>query len=228
VAVWVFIQWPKKGSPLAHACLVSIEQHRELCEAFEARIAAGSEPKTAWRQAVSAARLTPTWILSCMLEIERHRLRLGFSEDWICERAGLATRAHGKWLRPWTPGTGRTPSRWVLDILALTVSGGDLASLMTGVSCKPLLREEYDAALKRLAIRHAGHCIGYRRQRREHMVRLSALGVEAYRRKVSAETRRRIASEAAIVQARRMTPAERSARARAAACARWATQPAAS
>jgi hypothetical protein len=163
-----------------------------------------------------------------MLEIERRRLRLGLSEDAICERAGLAERGYAKWLRPWTAGTGRTPSRTTLHFLALTVSGGDVAALMAGVNAKPLLRDEYDAALKRLAIRHADSCIGYRRHRREHLTRLSALGVEAYRRKVPAETRRRIASEAAIVQARRMTPAERSARARAAACARWAAQAAAS
>ena len=112
-------------------CLLSRAEHRELCAAFEKHARAGSKPAAAWRKAM--AGLTPTWVLSVMLEIDRRRLRLGLSAHEICEKAGLAQRGYFKWLTPWVRGTGRVPSWGTLQTLALTVSGEGVESLVAKV-----------------------------------------------------------------------------------------------
>jgi hypothetical protein len=207
--------------------LLDEAMHRELCADYEARTRAGTPPEAAWRDATAALRHTPTSMFPALLAIEARRLALGLSGDLISERAGIADRCYHKLLRPWrqwskrwrsglqlkAPGSGgRIPSWPQIEWLAGAV-GLDLAK----VPPRAMTRGEFERRLANLAVRH-----GLKDYRIRRMRELAALGGAAYRAKVPAETRRRVASNAATVCAMRMTPDQRTARARAAAIARWA------
>lgn len=223
MSVWVFLResLPDKDA-MAHAVLVSVEQHIELVAAFEACIAAGGNPDKVWRGVLRQHRLTPTWILSCMLEIERHRLAAGLSEHEICETAGLAERGYAKWRNPWGRG-GRVPTRATLTALAWTVGAANLDTLMVGSRVpRAMTRDAYQARLLRLAERHARDgASGYRMHQRARMRMLSPLGVAARRQKQNPDVLRLYGMRGGWAAADAMTSEQRRARAKKAAKARW-------
>ena len=236
MAIWVILPATKKrtsagGGIASRACLLSIAEHRALCEAYEARLAGGAPPGKAWRDAMAAARVVPAWILSCMVEVERRRLASGVSMELFSEEAGLADKGYNKPLRPWCNG-GRVPVRSTLEVLAWAVGFKTLDDLKAAARSRAMTRGEYASKLLRLAERH-----GRAGKRRARMCELSPLGVAGRKAKLTPHQRSAIAALGAIaLNAKRTpeqrsasvrainasrTPAERSAAARVAAIARW-------
>src|SRR5262245_28464057 len=226
MAVWI-LRPPRKGvHPFTGATLVTVEQHAELLAAYEVRLARGEDPKAAWGAALRLAKLTLTWLLCCLLEFERLRLRAGLSGDALCERAGLAERAFAKWLRPWASPHCRAPSRTTMTVLSWALAGCDLDQMMRRVRACPLTQAEYEARLASLHVRNErrGNRAGppFSGLAKQHMARISPLGVAGRKAKLSEDERRRVASMGAMALNASRTPEQRSSAARAAVSARWA------
>lgn len=69
---------------------------------------------------MSACKSVPSIIYALMLEIERRRQELGWSQERLSEVAGIADRAYAKYLYP-ERSNGRVPTPPVLQALIATV-----------------------------------------------------------------------------------------------------------
>ena len=202
------------------------------------RISTGGDPVRVWRDVLRSHRLVPTWILCTLVEVERRRLALGWSNDKLSEAAKLADRSYLKYLRPWrrsarpykgrpvkNPGCGgRIPTMDTLRKLVKAIERGDR---LGPLDVKPvaMTRAEYERKLDNLAVRHQRNGPYGRTLLVNHMRALVPLGVAGRRAKLSADDRRRVASLGAVALNAKRTPEQRSAAAQAAAYARWGTAP---